>query len=184
MQTNRETQCTLSWRGRNMWLLSAPVILLIAGTSPALGKSKPEQAIVTTSNVEAIVIPRVNTDRGRKLFVTKNCVLCHSVNNVGGQGAPALDAPEHQTQIDLMGFVARMWRGAPAMTELQSKELGYVIQLEGKEIADLAAFLSDPGSQRSFSIREIPKSKRGSFIDKPYWETDTWPEDIGISRAP
>ncbi len=39
-------------------------------------------------------IPIPDAERGRELFVQKACVVCHSVNGVGGTIGPALDATE------------------------------------------------------------------------------------------
>jgi len=123
-----------------------------------------------------IVVPDVDAMRGRRLFVMKGCVTCHSVKDVGGKAAPALDAPEESSSANLLDFAARMWRGASAMQELQSIELGYRIELTGNEIGDLAAFASDPAAQSGFSIEEIPDLLKDWFIDEPYWEQGEWPE--------
>ena len=123
-----------------------------------------------------IVLPLVDADQGRRLFVAKGCFLCHAVNGIGGAAAPALNAPEDAGQLDLMSFVARMWAGASAMLELQSKELGYQIELSGDEIADLAAFAANPEAQRTFSMEEIPETMRDWIIEKPYWQGEGWPE--------
>ena len=123
-----------------------------------------------------IVLPLVDADQGRRLFVAKGCFLCHAVNGIGGAAAPALNAPEDAGQLDLMSFVARMWAGASAMLELQSKELGYQIELSGDEIADLAAFAANPEAQRTFSMEEIPETMRDWIIEKPFWQGEGWPE--------
>ncbi len=123
-----------------------------------------------------IVVPDVDSLRGRRLFVMKGCVTCHSVKDVGGKAAPALDAPEESNSVNLLDFAARMWRGASAMQELQSIELGYRIDLTGNEIGDLAAFTSDPAAQQGFSIDEVPDLLKDWFIDEPYWEQGEWPE--------
>ena len=123
-----------------------------------------------------IILPMIDAGNGRRLFVAKGCVLCHAVNGAGGFAAPALDAPEGVEQLDLMGFVVRMWDGASAMLELQGMELGYQIELTGSEIADLAAFASDAGAQRDFSMDEIPIAMRDWLIEKPYWMGEGWPE--------
>ena len=43
-------------------------------------------------------------------------------------------------QLNVFNFVARMGWWAQALLEVQNLELGYEIQLDGDEIADLAAF--------------------------------------------
>jgi cytochrome c553 len=125
---------------------------------------------------QMIVVPDVDAMRGRQLFVMKGCVSCHSVKGVGGKAAPALDAPEDSESVDLLDFAARMWRGASAMQELQSIELGYRIELTGTEIGDLAAFASDPAAQRGFTIDEVPELLKDWFIDETYWDEGEWPE--------
>ena len=140
-------------------------------------------AITIAEEVESepvtIVLPLVDAEDGRRLFVTKGCVLCHAVNGAGGIAAPALDAEGGGEQLDLMNFVVRMWNGAQAMIELQALELGYQIELTGEEIGHLAAFAASPEAQRDFSLREIPDAAIQSWIiDKPYWMGDGWPESF------
>ncbi len=35
-----------------------------------------------------LIMPMMDPDRGRKLFVAKGCVACHAINGVGGHDAP------------------------------------------------------------------------------------------------
>ena len=137
-------------------------------------ESEPDRVIEPTT----IVLPLVDADRGRRLFVTKGCVLCHAVNGAGGIAAPALDADPSNDQLDLMGFVVRMWNGAQAMIELQALELGYQIELTGEEIGHLAAFTASSEAQRGFSLQEIPDPMQTWIIDKPYWMGEGWPESF------
>lgn len=113
---------------------------------------------------------------GRDLYVQKGCVLCHAVNGVGGKAAPPLDAAPGKTAGDPLEFSARMWRGAPAMVELQSLELGYVIELSAKEIADLAAFAGNADEQKKLDAASIPEPMRDSLLDERFWETEDWSE--------
>ncbi len=125
-----------------------------------------------------IILPLVDAEDGRRLFVTKGCVLCHAVNGAGGIAAPALDADGSSEQLDLMHFVVRMWNGAQAMIELQALELGYQIDLTGEEIGHLAAFAASPEGQRGFSLQEVPDAMQSWIIDKPYWMGEGWPESF------
>jgi cytochrome c len=141
----------------------------------------PARAVDTSSQLaqrqgQMIVVPDVDAMRGRRLFVKKGCVTCHSIKDVGGKAAPALDAPKSSTSVNLLDFAARMWRGASAMQELQSIELGYRVELTGNELGDLAAFAADPAAQEGFSIDEVPDLLKDWFIDEPYWEQGEWPE--------
>ncbi|MEQ8936448.1 MAG: c-type cytochrome [Amphiplicatus sp.] len=114
--------------------------------------------------------------KGRELFVGKGCVICHSVNGVGGKAAPVLDAPIGETVIDPLDFAARIWLGAPAMIELQSVELGYTISLSGDEIAHLAAFAGDVAEQKKFTVDQVPEPMRSSLLDERFWEVEDWDE--------
>src|SRR5262249_2008234 len=84
-----------------------------------------------------IIIPSMTVANGRKLFAAKGCVVCHAVNGIGGQDAPALDASTMPGMTNPFDFVANMWRGAPAMIEMQQDELGAQIQFTGQELADI-----------------------------------------------
>lgn len=44
-----------------------------------------------------LVLPQMDAAKGRELFASKGCVVCHSVNGVGGEDAPALDAEYLET---------------------------------------------------------------------------------------
>lgn len=123
----------------------------------------------STSTVKALatIIPQVSAERGKKLFANKACVVCHSVNNVGGKAATALDAPDGTTAIDVLAFAARMWRGADAMIVCQSIELGYQINLTGQEVADIAAFVYDKESQTRFTEDDVPEIIQTWFLEDP-----------------
>jgi mono/diheme cytochrome c family protein len=131
-------------------------------TAFAAGKPADEEA------GPRLVVPLVDSAKGKRLFVDKGCVLCHSVNKVGGAAAAALDAPQGGRYVDLTEFMARMWRGAFAMIELQGMELGYQLDFTGAELGHIAAFLSDAGEQKGFSERDVPDIIRDMFIREPY----------------
>ena len=165
------------YRGRQFCCLLAGMLIMAAlffsqGTATAAEGAPPS----AQRQRQMIVVPDVDAMRGRRLFVMKGCISCHSIKGVGGRAAPALDAPEENTAVDLLNFAARMWRGASAMQELQALELGYRIELSGGEIGDLAIFVSDLAAQRDFSIDEVPDLLRDWFIDEAYWDSGQWPE--------
>ena len=157
--------------------------LSLAGLVMALAISMGQPAAQTAEKVvklspprPMIVMPIVDAQRGRRLFVAKGCVSCHSVSGVGGKAAPALDAEDIPEPLDVLDFAARMWRGSLAMQELQELEFGYRIELSGDEIGDLAAFVASPDAQESFSIDEVPHLLRDWFIDEIYWgDGGDWP---------
>jgi len=113
-----------------------------------------------------LVLPAIDSERGRQLFVTKGCVYCHAVNGVGGKAAPALDSTASEPSVNLTDFAARMWRGAPAMIELQEMDLGYQIRLTGDELAHLAAFANDPAEQKKLLEEQVPELMSEWYLDE------------------
>jgi len=101
-------------------------------------------------------MPMMNSARGRQLFASKGCVVCHSVNGVGGEDAPALDAGTMKAHMNPFDFAAKMWRGAEPMIEMQREELGGQIELSGEDLADIVAFAHDAAEQSKFSEADIP----------------------------
>ncbi len=104
-----------------------------------------------------IVMPPMDAERGRKLFAQKGCVACHSVNGVGGDLGPALNAADMPSPMNSFEFAARMWRGAGAMIALQEDLLGEAISLDGQDLADLVAFAHDPEEQAKLTEDQIPE---------------------------
>jgi mono/diheme cytochrome c family protein len=105
-----------------------------------------------------ILMPFMRSDRGRVLFAKKGCVVCHSINGIGGEDAPPLDASTMEMPMSPFDFAARMWRGAAAMIALQEDELGGQIEITGQELADIIAFVHDANEQKKFSDDDIPES--------------------------
>lgn len=105
-----------------------------------------------------LILPRMDAAAGRALFASKGCVVCHSVNGVGGLDAPPLDAEYMDLPMNPFDFAARMWRGAGAMVALQQDELGGQIELDGNELAAIIAFVHDADEQKRFSQADIPEA--------------------------
>lgn len=112
------------------------------------------------NNNSMLDMPMMDAARGRTLFASKGCVVCHSVNGVGGTDAPALDANTMQGPMNPFEFAARMWRGAEAMIAMQQSELGYQIELTGQDLADIIAFVHSPAQQSRFTIADVPEKFR------------------------
>ena len=111
-----------------------------------------------TRNFTGLMMPRMDPEDGRRLFAAKGCVVCHSVNGVGGEDAPPLDVQDMPMgMMNPFEFAARMWRGAGAMIELQEDELGGQIELTGEELANIIAFVHDTEEQKRFSEKDIPE---------------------------
>lgn len=105
---------------------------------------------------EGLTMPSMNPTRGRKLFASKGCVVCHSINGIGGEDALPLDAATMARPMDPFEFAAKMWRGAEAMIYLQREELGEQIELTGIELSDIIAFAHHDDEQKNFSEADIP----------------------------
>lgn len=107
-----------------------------------------------------LVLPPMDSVRGRQLFLDKGCVACHVVNGVGGEIGPSLNAADMPSPMNAFEFSARMWRGAPAMAEMQSEMLGEAISLSGQDLADLVAFAHDETAQKELKTADIPPEIR------------------------
>lgn len=103
-----------------------------------------------------LIMPDMDAGRGRELFASKGCVVCHSINGTGGEHAPRLDAELMDEVMNPFEFAARMWRGAGAMVSLQKEELGGQIHLTGEELAHIIAFAHDAKEQKKFSMADVP----------------------------
>ena len=80
-----------------------------------------------------------NAQKGWTVFQSR-CMPCHSVGGQGGTLGPEL-GPDQDIQLTTAGFASVMWNHAPTMLK-QAKDKGIpASQLEGKDMADLLAFL-------------------------------------------
>ena len=107
-----------------------------------------------------LALPPLDSHRGRELFVNKGCIVCHSINNIGGEIGPSLNAEGMPQPMNAFEFAARMWRGAPAMVQMQEELLGEVITLSGQDLADLIAFSHDKVEQNRLRADQIPDHLR------------------------
>ncbi len=103
-----------------------------------------------------LIIPDFDPVEGRALFGAKGCVVCHSINGIGGGDAPDISSSHMEAGMNAFEFAARMWRGAPAMIAMQENELGGQIELTGEELAAIIAFVHDADEQARFSEADIP----------------------------
>jgi len=103
-----------------------------------------------------LAIPAFDPAKGRKLFGSKGCAVCHSVNGIGGEDAPEFSAEYMDDPMNAFDFAANMWRGAPAMIAMQEDELGAQIELSGDELAAIIAFVHNAEEQAKFSQADIP----------------------------
>ena len=127
---------------RRILSFAAGAVFAMLLSSSVLNVRQPRGDDSTVQSLRYHLVPS-NSARGKQLFVNKGCVVCHSINGAGGDVGPALDIDPSVRKIDVFGFAARMWKGAPEMVALQVMEVGFPIDLNGQELAHLAHFLHD-----------------------------------------
>ena len=103
-----------------------------------------------------LAMPEMDAAKGRLLFGSKGCVVCHSINGIGGEDARAFGAEYMDDPMNPFDFAAAMWRGAEPMVMMQQEELGGQIEVTGDELASIIAFVHDADEQKKFSDRDIP----------------------------
>jgi len=75
---------------------------------------------------------------GKKIFVDKQCVVCHQIEGVGGVFGPSLDSV---VQFGPIFFAATMWNHGPSMTQaMQARGVKRPI-FTGRELRDLIAYV-------------------------------------------
>jgi mono/diheme cytochrome c family protein len=144
--------------------LSLPTLIAVGAIS-AVWLATAQSGVVRGAEAQS-GMASADPARGRALFVSKGCVACHAINEVGGTSAPPLDVESAPGEIDPLDFVARMWRGAEAMIFMQQQELGAQIDFTGRELADIIAFAHDPEEQRKFSEADMPPELRHRIRDQ------------------
>lgn len=131
----------------------ATAFMLIGASAEA---DPPSMDMSDGMTATGLMIPQMEAAKGRQLFASKGCVVCHSVNGIGGQDARSLDAENMDLPMNPFDFAAKMWRGAETMVTLQREELGDVIQMSGQELAHIIAFVHNPKEQSKFTGADIP----------------------------
>lgn len=110
----------------------------------------------SSSSSFGLVLPKMDSQRGKVLFASKGCVVCHSINGVGGTDAAALDASTMDPARNPFEFFARMWLGAEPMIVMQAERMGQQMELTAEELGDIVAFIHDEAMQKTFSDKDIP----------------------------
>ena len=145
---------------RLLTMMAAVGMLIAAGASADEGhehaKAETDHQRMASRSGPLLIMPMMNSVRGRALYASKGCVACHSINGVGGEDAPNLDAHSMAPYMNLFEFAARMWRGAASMIAMQEEIFGEQIEFSGEELADIIAFLHDETEQHKFSEADIP----------------------------
>jgi cytochrome c len=143
-------------------LAAIVAIALGSGTAIASGEGHHDPQVSDRMSRSGFVlenglaIPAFDAEKGRILFGSKGCVVCHSINGIGGEDAVEFAAEWMEPPMNAFQFAANMWRGAPAMIMMQEEELGEQIELTGEELAAIIAFVHSADEQKEFSKSDIP----------------------------
>lgn len=122
----------------------------------ALSPDELQRLMSTMMNI-GLAVPPMDARRGREIFVSTGCVVCHQVNGVGGEIGPSLNAVDMPSPMNMFEFAARMWRGAGAMILMQEDLFGDQIEISGQDLADLVAFAHDAAEQEKLTAADIPE---------------------------
>ena len=80
-------------------------------------------------------------NRGKKLFVDKGCIKCHSIRGQGGRIGPDLGKATSDRGRSMPELAGQLWNHEPAMwKKMQEKRTKFIRFSEG-EMADLVAYL-------------------------------------------
>ena len=132
----------------------------------AMENATPEEMrrIVALMADIGLALPPMDSHRGRHLFLNLGCVACHSINGVGGDVGPSLNAADMPRPMNAFEFAARMWRSAPAMAQMQDDIFGQTIEFDGQDLADLIAFAHDEAEQGALKADQIPERYRDVIV--------------------
>ncbi|MBI1737880.1 MAG: c-type cytochrome [Acidobacteria bacterium] len=110
---------------------------------------------------ESDLLP-ADPDRGWTLFQKKGCIACHAVRGQGGSAGPDLGTgrplPPTLTQV-----AGQMWNHSPEMWARMKKERIDRPVFEGREMADVIAFLY---SLRSYELGGSPSVGKALFNER------------------
>ena len=107
-----------------------------------------------------LAFPIMNAEKGKRTFVEKGCVSCHSVNGVGGHDAPAMDAHQKMEYVNPFDFAARMWNHAPGMIAAQEDAFDELVSLTGDDLANIIAFVHNDEVQHAFTENDLTAKAR------------------------
>ncbi len=138
-------------------LLTGFAAVLVLGAPPAAASHvvKDSSALSKTR----LLMPIMDPEQGRKIFIKKGCVSCHSINGAGGDVGPALDAKTKDRVMNPFTFAAKMWNHAPGMIAAQEEAFGEQLHFTGEELGDIIAFIQDDDAQSDFGKLAIRKTE-------------------------
>jgi mono/diheme cytochrome c family protein len=98
--------------------------------------------------------------RGRELFVSQGCSMCHTYEGRGGADAPSLDFMQGKlSATDIADMSGTIWNHVPAMKAAFAEEGIPFPTFESNQMADLIAYLHGGGPPP-----DVPKG--GGSVDE------------------
>jgi len=83
-----------------------------------------------------------NAARGKEVWTSKGCVMCHSFGGSGGKDAPALDYMSGDLSVQsIAGMSGTIWNHVPGMLPRFREEKIPFPTISPDEMADLIAYL-------------------------------------------
>jgi cytochrome c len=140
--------------------MAVAVLAAVGFPAEALADHVPASGPKVKGQGPRLVMPMMDPERGKRLFVSKGCVACHAINGVGGHDAPAMDAHSMDQLMNPFDFAAKMWNHAPAMIAAQEGAMGGQIYFTGDELADIIAFIHNDEAQHRFSEGNLTAEAR------------------------
>ena len=110
---------------------------------------------------EAGLLP-ASPERGWKVFQSKSCIGCHSVEGKGGRIGPEL-GPGRQLPLSIVQFAGLMWKHSPEVWRAPEARNAPRPTFDERQIADLVAFLS---SLRYFEPAGSPQVGETLFVER------------------
>jgi len=93
------------------------------------------------SRIEKRYLEPGNPNRGRKLFVEKGCIKCHSIRGEGGKIGPDLGKRVDTHLRSMPELAGILWNHEPQMWKKMREKGIQFIKFSQEEMADLVAFL-------------------------------------------
>lgn len=129
------------------------IVMAFVGVANVVGIARADSVAAKPG----LALPKLSSTNGKALFISKACVVCHSVNDVGGSIGAPLDASEMDPTGNPFVFFAKLLMGATPMLELQRERLGHEVELSPQELGDIVMFLHDGAMQKTLTNKDIPR---------------------------
>ena len=136
------------------------LIFVMTASNSAQASHIPANTQLNLTPATRLAFPIMNAEKGKRIFVEKGCISCHSVNGIGGHDAPAMDAHQKMEYVNPFDFAARMWNHAPGMIAAQEDAFDEQVSLTGDDLANIIAFVHDDEAQHAFTEKDLTAKAR------------------------